>query len=361
MCRRWLEGAVRLPWEGGPGQPISACTAEAMGAAAPSIGSVAPYGRQAMDVRGGTNLRELLPEESFVPFQARRLADPSLVWESPEFRNQEPWLKEFAYAIPSDRDSSALYAAESKTFWAERYGGYGLLGHGGGVRVGLNGNYQVKGIGTNPLCDSGVALGEWGFWHSHGSLSTSDAIQEAAWGEVFSRALPFGGLRVAAVVGTGGRCWCKSASGEVRTEQRALAVREAALRPAHFLRAVTFRAAPGLLIAPDAARVAAAIRRLPGVLPSDRGKPGGRGKMSEPERVAEGLRELLRRSAEQCAAARSKRLMHGALAGSNVALDGRWLDYGTASALPQYANTHNHGLPSSIQTFWEDHLPFLLT
>jgi hypothetical protein len=304
----------------------------------------------------GISPLEALPPASFVPFNATRLGDSWVVYEGVEFFGTHRWCEDFGYVITSEADGTDGVNRDSKVFLAERYGGGGLLGHGGGVRVGLSGHYQIKGIGTNPLCDAGTPSGEWAFWHSHGGMALSDAIREAVWGEVLSVALPYGGVRVAAILGTDARCWYKSSQGEVKETVRGLAVREAVIRPAHFLRAVTFRPSATFVGVSDPVRVAAAIERLPWLLPRGRQMDASGVRASEAESLNIGLREFAKRCGEQCAAARSKRLMHGALAASNLAIDGRWLDYGTTSALPHYANTHNFGLPSIAPTFWEDHL-----
>jgi len=76
-------------------------------------------------------------------------------------------------------------------------------------------------------------------------------------------------------------------------------------------------------------------------------------------RLHAGLAEMVKRFAQQAAAAKAKRLMHGTLTSSNLALDGRWLDYGTVAALPSYANTKSYGLPPPVPTLWQEHFALL--
>ena len=89
-----------------------------------------------------------------------------------------------AYAILDEGDE-AFFSPQQKVFLGERYGGEGLGVHGGGVRCGVAGVHQVKGIGRNPLVGDSPD-----FWHSHGGASLAEGLYEAVWGEVLQRALP---------------------------------------------------------------------------------------------------------------------------------------------------------------------------
>lgn len=313
-----------------------------------------PSARGSFDARP---LQEELPSSSFVSFTAQRLAKPWLAYVNSDAPTDVDWLGEFAYLVPSVGEHRSDFLPDTKQFLAERYGGAGLLTHGGGARVGLAQGYQVKGIGCNPLCGVTVPARKV---HFTGALTLAEAIQEAAWGEILFHALPYRATRIAAVLGTGTSA--SSARGSEFTKvPRALVVREAAVRPGHFFRTTYFRPAAQVPLLRDADRVATVIQCLPQLLPIPAEAVLKRMHLSCFERLTLGLQEFARRSAEQCAAARAMRLMHGGLAASNVGLDGRWLDYGTVSALPSYANTHNFGLPRHISTFWEDHLPCLST
>ena len=296
----------------------------------------------------------LLPSQSQVPFVARRLAQPRCVFVNGSIANHADWLERFAYLVPSEMDGPASFTQGSKVFLAERYGGRGTAFHGGGARCGRDGGYQIKGIGRNPLLGTGFAPGESGFWHSHGGVTLADAIAEAAWGETLHHALPFGATRVHCVIATNTQCWQPTSEGRKSTVPRGLVVREAVLRPAHFERAVYFNPAGDFPYCHDTERVRAAIRVLPQVLSLSQGSldPIPR---SREVALMTGLTELARRFAAQCATAKALRLMHGTLNASNIALDGRWLDYGTVSALPNHANTRNFGLPPHILPFWDEH------
>ncbi len=282
-----------------------------------------------------------------VPFTATQLRNAECVYLGTDITPEQAKAA-FGYAVPTELEHTSSYnTAATKVFDAERYGGIGVGRNGGAGRCGtFNYAYQIKGIGPTPLVAPSAALQD--FWHSHGSISLVDSIQEAAWGEVFSIALPHGAVRVVAILSTGTECWYEGENGARLKVPRGLVVRPAAIRPAHFMRASLFRSAHSLK--PDAERVQLCIQRLSDCLPLP----------TEPchphNRLELGLLETARRFAQQCATAQVLRLMHGALGPANIALDGRWLDFGTSTALPTHANTKSYGAPRTFSTLWEEHL-----
>jgi hypothetical protein len=220
-----------------------------------------------------------------------------------------------------------------RTFYADRYGGIGTGRNGGGARCAVDGDWQIKGIGLNPL----AGVDNDGQFPRPGTAALAECVLEMLWSEIFHHALPYGSTRVRAVIATGVP---GSPDAPPAAQVLGLSVREAAWRPAHFQRAVQFRPAAGLAgaIPRDADRVRAAIVRLPSLLSALGGTAGAvLAGMTPRERLATGLADMTRRFAEQMAAAATKRLMHGTLTASNICLDGRWIDFSTASALPGYA------------------------
>lgn len=284
-----------------------------------------------------------------VSVQAQALRSPFLLYSNTNLLSEQEALEDYAYAIPSELETALDYEPLYKSFSAERYGGGGIGTNGGAGRCGTLERFQIKGIGRTPLIGRGVA--ETDFWHSHGGISVIDAIQEAIWGEVFTQALPYGATRIAAIIATGTKCWYEGPGGIRSTAPRALVVREAVVRPAHFMRAPYFRSEAGLDLKSDVARVRESLSILPALLPAD----GVSSPSSLTERLLSGLLEATSRMAHQCASAQSRKLMHGALYASNIALDGRWLDFGTATLLPTYANTKSCGAPRGFSTLWEEH------
>ncbi|WP_380180756.1 MchC protein [Kalamiella sp. sgz302252] len=259
--------------------------------------------------------------DNLVPFSARQVAT-SLIWRSPDVDDAETLQNACSYII--DPTSSA----DTKLFYAERYGGSGLQRNGGGARCGFDGCYQIKGIGINPLVGKGSDRR-----HSNGALSAEHAIYEALWGEVLAQILPYGAVRTQAVLlitGNAGRAFNDVGD----AVPRALLVRKPVIRPAHFERAPWFKPRPEFAaqLQHDARRVKAVIHLLPASLPAP---PAGFSKEAcRNQRLycLEGLCELARRLAWQMAFCRT-RFLRLTTSPSNVATDGRLLDFNGLNSL----------------------------
>ena len=200
----------------------------------------------------------LLPESSFVDFSLYKLQGGKLLWKSTDF--DEDLVDSVNYCMQVHPDEKIqLDQSQSLTVKGERYGGAGLGSNGGGVRCGNVGNLQIKGCGRNSL-----AGGTTDFFHNYGGASLKECLLEAIWGEVLSHALPFKGVRSAAVIGTGSTVPRKFPSRfETINEPRALVIRQTVIRPAHFMRAVFFRGKFGAINNPfDAHRTFEALSVL---------------------------------------------------------------------------------------------------
>ena len=211
-----------------------------------------------------------------------------------------------------------------RTVHADRYGDpRGTSPHGGSGRVATVGRFQVKGIGRTPL------VGDATWIHSHGLMSLTEAVCEGIHGEILDAELPFGALPVIAIIDCGETM--KTPHDELR---RALAVRPAALRPAHLLRAASFVGATDLVVtpSPDAARVRDAISRVASMSDADRSQIN----------LPRDLADLLDRLARQAATADALRLFTGGLFAGNVSLTGALLDFGVARALYSWASLQLH-------------------
>lgn len=173
--------------------------------------------------------------DNLVPFTARRITS-SLIWCAENVRNTEVLLKACSYII------DPVSSASAKTFHAERYGGSGIQRNGGGARCGFDGNYQVKGMGANPL----VGVGTDGR-HSNGALGAIHAIYEALWGEVLAQILPYSAVRVQAVLLTN-LYTDKAFDRSHGKSRRALLVRDPVVRPAHFERRLTSGLSRNMLV-----------------------------------------------------------------------------------------------------------------
>lgn len=298
------------------------------------------------------NLQILLPTESFVAFDTHQIKNARVAFLNPYMDITEEDALEYAYVIKTEH-SDLAFSDNKKTMLAERYGGSGISTHGGGVRCGLTGRYQIKGVGANPLIGQDAD-----YWHSHGSISLRESMYETLWGEVLNKVLPYGAIRCPAIILTTGLTWVKADKETDKVQQpRSILVREPALRPAHFERAYKFRPTETAKQFPrDTLRTKAAIAKLPNALP----KPEFIGlaqwlQLSNIEKLNLGLKELCLRVARQTACARAKRFMHGAPGSSNVCLDGKWIDYDTTSLISCYANVITG---EGQRSFWEEHLKF---
>lgn len=275
-------------------------------------------------------LHSLLPTESLREFTVFKASTPQTVWANAQLSAGKDLL-DHAYYLPLPGDSITVNEHETKVMLAERYGGKGLAYNGGGVRCGLDQNIQIKGIGKNCLAGNNTD-----FFHSYGGASLNEGIVEAIWGELFQQALPYGAARCYGLLTTGTRVpLLKPKAGQDPTTARALIIRQACLRIAHFMRAIYFRPQGEMLAAEsDTQRTRAAIlhigtafKTIYGDAPND---------PLDVDYLNRCLSEMLRRKACQIAAARAKRIMHGSLIASNTSMDGRWLDFGTVSTLPDY-------------------------
>lgn len=265
-----------------------------------------------------------LPVESFISFEARRVKNPKLLWAR-EPAQGPGCVAQYAWCLPIDGEHGAEYAEQSTTLRAERYGGTGVGSNGGGVRVGLHADHHVKGIGRTDLCGAKTS-----FAHSYGGSTANAAVREAIWGEVFNMALPFGAVVAKAIILTGSELPGEGADTATR-QRRALLVRPNFLRPAHYLRASLFKPTASFRARwpSDADRVRVCARRF-GAGVSEALQYASRSNL--PELLA----EAYRRFAWQIAAARAKRLVHSSLSASNIAMDGRFVDFGGASGLSDH-------------------------
>jgi hypothetical protein len=272
-------------------------------------------------------LSSILPWKSFLSFEAIRLAKPVLVWTR-NTDSSDNYLKRYAYCIPLADESPDLYLDERVTISAERYGGDGIGLNGGGVRCGNIEKRQIKGIGPTNL--AGI---DADYWHSYGGASLKEALRETIWGEVFNSALPFGAITVDAIIIVSGsevELPYPASNGNTHCP-RALIVRPQFARPAHYLRATSFRPSTQFKVnnPTDTERTKAAIQSLHAGLTHILAAASGRS-------VIDLLTETYQRFAFQIAAARAKRLFHSALSASNIALDGRFLDFGMSSSVSDY-------------------------
>ncbi|CRM11425.1 hypothetical protein [Pseudomonas sp. 31 R 17] len=266
--------------------------------------------------------------EVFVPFETIRADGGEVIYRNGEIDcglSDAELLSEYSYIV-SEPPHAADYALDKKVFFAERYGGDGLLNNGGGGRCGFDGRFHSKGIGPNPLVGIRPPDG-YGNSHANGFLSLNTAVYESIWAEIIHLALPYGAVRSVAII-------------DLRVEfeepderhPRGLLVRMPAVRPAHFIRAIYYKEKKFDELSEDAKRVKAAVNKLVAFLPqSSLTQPSE----SLTERLGTGLDELAKRYARQFAVARAKRIFHQSISASNVTLEGAWMDLAGATAFSE--------------------------
>jgi len=257
--------------------------------------------------------------EVFVPFETAKANKGKIVYCNSLLDRglgEAELLSRYSYTIVY-QEICAKRPYDKKKFFAERYGGDGILTNGGGARCGFDGSFQLKGIGANKLV-SVRPPNPQGYTHANGFLSLSIAIHESIWAEVVQRALPYGAVRTVAIIDL-----------DVEFEEsnthhaRALLIRLPAVRPAHFIRALYFKEKKHGALSEDAKRVALAIQRLVSFLPQN---STNQDENALPESLSLGMVELATRYAKQFSAARSKRIYHANVSASNITTDGAWMD-----------------------------------
>ncbi len=280
-----------------------------------------------------TTLGTALGSKTYVKVTARRLTGARLVWVNLELLRErgvpippegltpqleQAILKAFAFGIPGKDEPESAFGPEEKIFFADRYGGSGVGDNFGSGRAASSGEIQIKGIGKTPL------VANQGDDHSNGFAPLEEAVREAIWGEI-NRDLPHGSNRVIAVIDRGTTTRLPNGTHQCNT----LIVRENAVRPAHFLANFNTRGRYGKS---DPARLNQNAKLLEEALPVPAQYKGD----SRKTRISAGLFEFATRVAQQYAAAFARMFYHGATSPSNIELSGKFLDFGTQTALPGY-------------------------
>ena len=263
-------------------------------------------------------------DDALVGFPVIRAKDASTIWLAErgfavaDHDERKVWTKEevkkrFAYQVASSDQASIPEKEKCRIVMrADRYGGYGVGQNGGSGRAGIIGKFQVKGVGKTPL------LGEYDEdleWHFFGGMSLVDGVLEVINSEIFGHILPWGTVRSYALIYTGpNTAYMPTGNWISKKGPGALLVREACLRPAHFLRAGHFKVrAECKEMIGDVERTRRVNKQLLVLLGSHHG-------------VIRQLGDFLAHCAQQFAFAKVFRIWHGVLSPSNLAFDGRWLD-----------------------------------
>ncbi len=274
-----------------------------------------------------------LPLCSWVPVTTRRLRRPRVLWTSAGAA-AAGFDADQVFCCPGGDDRADAYTDETRVEWADRYGGIGVGTAGGSGRCSTFNGLQTKGVGATPLVAPDADR-----FHSSGMAMLMEAAAEVVFAGAYQAALPFGAVPVHALVLTGGRYRRDLGNDFWAPCVRTLIIRPFVPRPAHFMRNIFHVAEqngsadmPGLTA--DTWRVTQSMRLLPAVLKHVLCLEADLAK--EPMLIDTGLRELARRCAWQSAAGFAKRLPHGSISCSNLALDGAYLDFGLSSFASGY-------------------------
>ncbi|WP_075187334.1 hypothetical protein [Teredinibacter haidensis] len=250
-------------------------------------------------------------KNEWASFEANKISGLKTAWLSPKFNGDKvSFAQQFSFAIPGTNCLSKLTfnRDEKVQLLAERYGGKGIGLNGGGARCGTFGSFQLKGIGANILAGDHDDL-----VHAYGGLDARSAICEVIFTNVMSKVLPIGVVDIYGIIFTG----VDTAIDPITKEKcwGSILVREACVRPAHFLPAAGFLPCSEYQkqIRPDFARTKIVNQNLAEMFAS-------------PNEFIMFLGSFLSKCANQMAFARVARAMHSTLSPSNFSIDGRWLD-----------------------------------
>jgi hypothetical protein len=142
---------------------------------------------------------------------------------------------------------------------AERYGGHGLGGNGGGARCGVIGEIQIKvSAVTSSQRQIRISFILWWCIYKRGCIRVTV-------GEILNRALPHGGTSYRFSRHRHAGAFGRPLPGQDPTTERALIFRQAAIRPAHFMRSAYHRPPVNSGWCDDTSRTRAAIAALPAV------------------------------------------------------------------------------------------------
>ncbi len=269
-------------------------------------------------------LHSLLSPQAGCEVLLRKIEAPTLLWLNESLatrdeavRSGRVSLEEYGARLVEACSFRAVAEADRPTHagMADRYGGSGLNGNGGSGRAVIVNGYYVKGVGRTPLIGDGTDRA-----HASGDAYLEEACREAIFAEIFAAELPFGAIRTLAIIDTGERAFWQEVD---KYETKVLVVRLPFRRVGHFVRALAHRSLVDRTGSADALRVEHHFAQWTGAI----------GSMA----VADAVSDLPRRVAKQLGYCFAHRLAHGSPTLSNIALDGRLLDFGATSSLPSYA------------------------
>lgn len=274
----------------------------------------------------GMNLNRL-SNAAFESCMVQKMATSSfqIPWRHRSLSNDVDLARQAVRIVPSYLQAMPC-DAELRTAFSDRYGGLGVGVNGGSARSGLVEGLHVKGIGITALCGDSAKYG-----NAAGNLSIVETVREAIWSQVYEALLPWGAVTTLGIVTYADESPKTSAS-DFTPAMNGLAIREPVVRPAHLMRARQFSRSLD--------RIAADVNRTCSNIDSIASEIAAQSHLGcmtlNHEDVLTWLRQMLKRWAEQIAAATFLRIPHGSLNCSNIEISGRYIDFGTATSLPDF-------------------------
>lgn len=272
-----------------------------------------------------------------LPIGLRPLPSARVLWVNPRAAIHDPHaarldgafasysehlLAHCAFTISTEAQAASPLAsavnAQPKQGLADRYGGAGVGSNGGSGRAAAVNGYLVKGIGRTPLVSALTPD-----THASGGAYFEETVREVIFSEVVAAEFPHSAVPVLALIDTGLVQHWPPGHGP-RAEKRVLLVRPPILRAAHFERAIGYNNGQPHAGVADERRVEQMFRVATELL----GRDG----------LRQAIHEFGNRLAQQVAYSFVHRLPHGSPNTSNIALDGRLLDFGAMSAVPSWAD-----------------------
>lgn len=267
----------------------------------------------------------MLPKDfspMLLPFKANSVSDLDVLWISHDDRSTKRFECDHFKSLCGVTDKISVPVRSDGgviEYVAERYGGDGGAGNGGGARCGNHpAGFQLKGIGVNPLLGQS-AKGRY----TTGTLDLLDGSIECLYSNVLSELLPVGTIRCRALLRLNGVSSNSSLEGRSDALPAVILVRDLAMRPAHFLRTRGYHP-----LADFEAEIMPDIERVCSVMQELNQRLGGQ------VEFIHYLYKFLHASSKQFSFAKINGICHGAISPSNLSMDGRWLDLTCASFLP---------------------------
>lgn len=283
---------------------------------------------------------QILNDQSYVEVPVVKLAQPKLLWANLSL------LREMGYDVPEKLDAKTTQTLLDTLAWvskdshtadadivpdtkkimrADFYGGEGLGANFGSARAASAGDIQVKGVGITPHLKR--------YDSKHTARSTvHEAIKDAVWGEMLNNELPYGANRIVAIIDRGGAL--------ENGEPQILEIRQDPVRMGHFIVRSFYSDSA------DTARVESISQNLLKALPQPQKVLPATATMAQ--KLISGWSEYARRIGVQYAQMHMRRLFHGATSQSNIEINGRMIDFGTASSQPAYEKV---GFLTHVQPF----------